>query len=405
VNRRQLVLAVYVPTFLLAFAQGMIVPAMPLYAQTFVASVGLISISVAALGVGTMLADLPAGMMLERLGRRPMMLIGTAMVVASYVGLAQAHIFPELIAYRIIGGVGSAMWGLSRLAFVTDMVAVESRGRALAAFGGTNRIGTVVGPAAGGLIGGALGLHWTFAGAAVLALAGLIVAARYVPETRPAAPVSHTGRWRAMGRLARSHHRDLLGAGTAQVFAQMIRSGRQLIVPLYAATALGMDVAAVGLILSISAIIDVALFLPAGMLMDRVGRRFAAIPSFLVMGIGMALLPFTGNFITLLGATAVLGLGNGLGAGTMMTLGADLAPKEATGEFLGLWRLIGDAGQMSGPLAVGGIADLVGLSAAALILAGIGFLAAGTIYVFVEETLRPAAHPRSSTSTPTKAQR
>jgi MFS family permease len=398
-------LAVYVPTFLLAFAQGMVVPAMPLYAQTFVESVGLISISVAALGIGTMLADLPAGMMLERLGRRPMMLIGTAMVVASYIGLAQAHVFPELVLYRLVGGVGSAMWGLSRLAFVTDMVAVEARGRALAAFGGTNRIGTVVGPAAGGLIGGALGLPWTFAGSAVLALAGLVVAARYVPETRSAAAPGHSGRWRAMGRLARSHYRDLLGAGTAQVFAQMIRSGRQLIVPLYAATVLGMDVAAVGLILSISAIIDVALFLPAGMLMDRMGRRFAAIPSFLVMGIGMAMLPFTGGFVSLLAATAVMGLGNGLGSGTMATLGADLAPKEATGEFLGLWRLIGDAGQMSGPLVVGGIADLVGLSAAALILAGIGFLAAGTIYLFVEETLRPALSPRSTTSAARKVRR
>jgi hypothetical protein len=106
------------------------------------------------------------------------------------------------------------------------------------------------------------------------------------------------------------------------------------------------------------------------------------------MALGMALLPFSAGALTLLLATSVIGFGNGLGAGTMMTLGADLAPREAAGEFLGLWRLVGDAGQMSGPVAAGSIADLVGFGAAAFVMAGIGLLAAGTIYVAVEETLQ-----------------
>jgi len=71
----------------------------------------------------------------------------------------------------------------------------------------------------------------------------------------------------------------------------------------------------------------------------------------------------------------------------MFTLGADLAPPEATGEFLGLWRLIGDLGSTSGPVVVGGVADLVGLGAAALALAGVGALSAVTLSLFVRETL------------------
>jgi MFS family permease len=115
------------------------------------------------------------------------------------------------------------------------------------------------------------------------------------------------------------------------------------------------------------------------------------------MAAGMALLPLADSFFTLLAATAVMGVGNGLGSGTMMTLGADLAPKEAAGEFLGLWRLVGDAGQMSGPIVVGSVADVIGLAPAALVLAGVGLLAAGTIYVAVEETLkRPPASQRSA---------
>ncbi|MBI3942319.1 MAG: MFS transporter, partial [Chloroflexi bacterium] len=71
------------------------------------------------------------------------------------------------------------------------------------------------------------------------------------------------------------------------------------------------------------------------------------------------------------------------------TLGADLAPRTHMGEFLGIWSLIGDLGATSGPLAVGSLADMVGLSTGVYVLAGIGFLAAALLGVVVPETLRP----------------
>jgi hypothetical protein len=83
----------------------------------------------------------------------------------------------------------------------------------------------------------------------------------------------------------------------------------------------------------------------------------------------------------------------------MMTLGADLAPRRATGEFLGVWRLIGDVGATGGPLVVGGIADLVGLTLSALSLSGIGVLAAATLLLFVRETLAQPDTPAAAKAT------
>ncbi len=390
-TRRQLILAVYVPTFFLAFAQGVVLPTMPLYAREFDPALGRISMAVAALAFGTMLADVPAGLLLNRMGRRPMMLAGAGLVAISAVGLAQAHIFTELVIFRLIGGVGTACWGISRLAFMTDAVPVESRGRALSTFGGLQRIGTFVGPVTGGAVAGVFDLRASFVLAAALAVLATALSFLFVPETRPAAQTDLRGRWRALGRVMRIRGKDFAGAASAQVFAQAIRSGRQLIIPLYAAEVIGLDAPAIGAIVSIAAVIDMSLFVPAGMLMDRLGRKYASIPSFVVMGAGMAVLPFTTSFITLLAATAIIGLGNGLGSGTMMTLGADLAPPEAAGEFLGIWRLVGDGGQMGGPLVVGAVAAALGFTATAFVLAGIGFLAAATIYVAVQETLQPRA--------------
>jgi MFS family permease len=388
---RQLILAAYLPSFLLAFATAMVLPTMPLYALQFDPSVGKASIAVAALAFGTMLADVPSGMVLEKLGRRPMMLLGAALLGGSFIGLALAQGYEQLLIFRIVGGIGTAFWGISRLAFLADVVPIERRGRALSGFGGVQRIGTFVGPVSGGALAAAVDLRASFVGAAALGLAALLVSFIFVPESRSAVPTAFRGRWGALGGVLRRNSKDLLGAGSAQIFAQAIRSGRSLIVPLYGATVIGLGPGEIGAIVSISAVIDMSLFLPAGMLMDRLGRKYASIPSFLVMAAGMALLPLADGFWTLLLATAVMGLGNGLGAGTMMTLGADLAPKEAAGEFIGLWRLVGDAGQMGGPVVVGAIAGAVGLAAAALVLAGVGVLAAGTIYIAVEETLRKDA--------------
>jgi MFS-type transporter involved in bile tolerance (Atg22 family) len=72
----------------------------------------------------------------------------------------------------------------------------------------------------------------------------------------------------------------------------------------------------------------------------------------------------------------------------MLTIGADMAPPEARGEFLGLWRLIGDLGSSGGPLIVGVVASLVALPTAALALSGAGLATVLIFALFVPETLK-----------------
>ena len=135
--------------------------------------------------------------------------------------------------------------------------------------------------------------------------------------------------------------------------------------------------------------VEVSLFLVAGLIMDRLGRKVAIVPCFTIQGVVMLLLPLTSSFASLLAVAAAMGLGNGLGSGVMMTLGADLAPPDSRGEFLGVWRLVGDAGGTGAPLVVGTIADLLTLPAASLVIAGSGLIAAAIFVLFVPETLKP----------------
>jgi MFS family permease len=389
-----LILSVYLPTLILSLCRGLLLPVLPVYASSFAIPYSLIGLLLAGEAIGMLIADIPAGALLRRFGRKWTMVLGISLVGLSVAALFWSESVWEVLVLRLITGVGEALWNLSRHAYLTEATLSAERGRALALFGGTTRLGIFIGPAAGGFIAASFGLRVPFlVFAALCAIALLTVLlfierAKHAPRSK-ASPRRESGR-RHLLRVLRQHYRVLGYAGSGQLLAQMIRASRQVILPLFGASVLGLELQTIGLIMSISSFIDMSMFYPAGMLMDRLGRKYAIIPSFLCQALGMALLPFATGAASLLVFACLIGLGNGLGSGSMMTLGSDLAPRESLGEFLGVWRLIGDGGSMGAPLAVGAVADVLDLSTAALVMACVGFLAAGIFAFKVPETLRKA---------------
>lgn len=397
--QRQLVLAIYVPTLLLAFCSGLLIPVLPIFVrEEFTLSYGLIGLVLAANAIGMIIGDVPAGALVGRLGLKRSMLIGIAGMALGTLAFTWASSVYELILYSIFVGFASTLWNISRHAYLAEAAPSGQRGRAIAIFGGINRMGSFIGPIVGGALGGWLGLRAPFFLYAVLALIALLFPFWFLVESSQRAPSrggirGHTGH---LWHVLRDNYRVLFTAGSGQLFAQMIRSGRGIVVPLFAADILGLDVSQIGLIVGLSSAVDMSMFYPAGYVMDRFGRKFAYVPSFAIQALGMALIPFTGSFLTLLLATSLIGFGNGLGSGTMMTLGADLAPLGERSEFLGLWRLIGDGGAMGGPIVVGWVAGLLGLGPATFVIAGIGLAAALALGTLVPETLHRSAPSTSA---------
>ena len=390
-TRNSLVLPLYLPTLLLSFAAGMLAPILPLYARSFDLSYALVGVVLAAQGMGNLMADVPAGILLGRLGHRWTMVLGVGTLGLAMLGISWARTVPALVALGLAAGVGNAMWNISRHAYMTSHITLQERGRATATFGGLNRIGSFAGPAAGAALGEIFGLSFPFVVYAGVAGVALILSALYVEDTGE--PVQRRGGLRGHGlhlyRVVHTHFRIFATAGSGQLFAQMIRTGRNSLIPLYAADVIGLDLPAIGWVITLAAAVDMAMFYPAGLVMDRYGRKHATVPSFALQALGMALVPFTTSFGTLLAATLVIGFGNGIGSGTMLTIGSDLAPKDGSmGEFLGIWRLIGDAGATGAPMVVGGVADLLGLSMATFAIAGMGLAASAIFALLVPETLR-----------------
>ncbi len=390
---RPLLFSVYVPTLILAFCQGLLLPVLPLYVRSFAVSYGLVGLVLAGQGIGMLVGDLPAGILLGRLGKKRSMLIGVAGVALANLGLFLSGSLALVFLLRFATGMCAAMWNLARHAYLVSNAPLGRRGRAIAGFGGTVRVGTFVGPAAGGTLARLLGFRLPFLAFALMAGVALAVLALSVAKDHAESGKSLSPQWRNMLHVFREHSRQLITGGSGQFLAQAIRVGRTIILPLYAAEAIGLDVQSVGLMLSVSSFVDMLMFYPAGMIMDRFGRKYAIIPCFLIQAMGMAFVPLTGSFLGLLFVAVFIGFGNGLGSGTMMTLGGDLAPPGNVGEFLGLWRLFGDGGQVGSPLAVGAVAQLFGLAASSLLLSAIGFLSASIFGFLLPETLRKEAAP------------
>lgn len=343
---------------------------------TFVIAVGVVG-------------NIPAGILVERMGRRTAMLFGLITVGISTIGMGTAQTLLQLIVAQLIGGAGNALWMLSRHAYMTDVIPLTKRGRSIALFGGVNRMGTFVGKFGAIFLG--TNLRLPFYIHAVITLLTLILCYFSIPKTKQ----EHTGRksrkqnyLTQLIAVSKQHYTLLITAGIGQVCVQTLRRGCNIIVPLYADNVLGLSELYVRLVEMISSAVDMSMFPLAGFMMDRFGRRYATVPGICIFATGMILMPFTNTFTWLLLAAIMMRFGNGTASGTMMTLGADLAPAEGTGEFLGLWRITGDFGGAAGPVVVGNIADLFGLSISAFALGGIGYLAVGIFLWLVPETLQ-----------------
>jgi len=385
---RSLVWTVYVPSFLLSVGQGILIPVLPGFAkQEMAATIGLIGVVIAARHIGTMIFDVPAGVLVTRMGLRRTMIAGVILFGVSAVWAGLSPNIISLIAARILTGVSFALWSISRHTYIAAAVPMDVRGRALSLFGGISRIATILGPLLGGLLGAYVGIRVPFfaqAGVAIVTLVVVLTTTRNMIE--PVRSKARHNVFSELGSVVSRHRRDFATAGVAAVMLQFLRAGREFLIPVWGGE-LGLPLDKIGYIATASFAVDSMLFPLVGYSMDKWGRKSTGIPAFIFLSIAIALIPLTGSFGALLAVGLLAGFGNGLSSGFVLIMGTDLSPKENPGEFLGVWRLISDTGGASGPIAIGGIAQVVTLGVASFATAGVGVFGALMLIFVVRETM------------------
>ena len=394
---RRLAVPVYLPVIAGTLGLALIIPVLPLYLTRSGLSLEAAAVVLAAVGAGATIGGLPAGAMITRFGERTVMvgaLIGLS-ITAALLGVSEAALV--LVALRLGAGASNISLRLSRQTYITRRVETVARGRAMAMIGGSFRVSLFVGPLVGGVLAETIGFTWTFVVAGALSAVGLVPAlfsdgVESIPVPSPS-PSSSTSAERPGLFAAINQHRRLLSiAGVVPMLTMAVREGRYVVVPLIG-DELGLSVAEVGALVAVGTFADLVLFPLAGFVMDRFGRLAAMIPSFSLIAIGLVILGLAESTGAAIVAGVVMGIGNGLSSGSMLTLGSDLAPRREPAPFLSAIAVIQDIGKIIGPLVVGFVGAAAGLSASAIVLALLMIAVIVWLLAVVGET--SAAHPRA----------
>ena len=390
ITLRSLGMSVYLPSILFFIGDGGLIAIVALAARDLGASPALAGLIVALRGVGVLVFDIPAGWALTRFGERATIGAASITVILTLVGWTLTTSEVVFAALAFVQGCGWSAWQLARLAYVSEVVPPTLRGRAMSLLGGTNRVGMFLGPFVAALATHFGGFDAVYVVAIVLTGAAALVLFATVPAGRDdesrgtTVPVGRDPP-RPPPRLPDRRARRDVAAGAASVAQRAPAAvGGQ-----HRARACRRPPCCSGVSLGV----ELVMVYPGGSVMDRWGRKAAAIPCLVIMSIGLAIMPLTHGTLTLALVAMLLGAGNGLSSGVVMTLGADFAPPATRVPFLGVWRVLSDLGTAGGPLAVAAATAAITLGGAAVTVGGLGLVAAAYVSRYVPETGVRRAEP------------
>ena len=381
----------------IAIGYGVVAPVLPQYARNFGVSIAAATFVITAFALMRLVGAPPAGLLVQRFGERRVYISGLLIVALSTAACAFAETYWQLLLFRSLGGLGSAMFSVSSFGLMIRISPPDARGRVAGLFTSAFLVGSVTGPVIGSLtVGLGLAMPFVIYGIAlVIAAAVIFVSLRNSPlatadvQTEPAISVGTALRNRA--------YRAALLSNFATGWSAF--GLRIALVPLFMVEVLGRGAGWAGLALATFAIGNVSVVIPSGYLSDRVGRRVLLLVGLPVSAAATLLVGFTTSLPVFLAAAYVTGAATGIFISPQQAAVADIVGSKARGgTAVATFQMMSDFGAILGSLAVGQIAEHFSYAAAFAVSGGILLLAA-VAWVFAPET-RPRTGAEHTTARP-----
>lgn len=404
VTLRAIAPSVFLPALVYEIGNGAIAPVIALTALDLGASPSKAGYLLALLGIGQVLGDLPASSLAVRIGDRRAMIVAAGVAMLALLGCLRAPSVPLLGLALVLLGMCNATFYLARQSYLTEVVPTAIRARAMSTLGGSHRIGLFIGPFVGAAAIGLTSLRAAYLVAMATALAAALLLILIPDAERPGDRPPEVRGGIGPAAMLKAHRKLFMTLGMAVLAVGAVRAARQTVLPLWAEH-IGLNAETTSLVFGVASAVDMALFYPAGKVMDRFGRLAIALPSMLILGLAMMALPLTGNVWSLGAVAMVMSFGNGIGSGIMMTLGADVAPADGRIRFLSIWRVMSDSGNAAGPVVVSLVATAWTLAAGVVAIGSAGLVAAAALgrwapryspfatLAMVRACREPPAHP------------
>jgi MFS family permease len=395
-------LAVLYGSTFLAGMWSMIIPTVPLLTARFGISPGVAAQLMTALAIGRFIGNPVSGIVLDRFGTRAGLLSGPALSAVAALAAAVAPRFDAMLVAVAFIGIGDNLWTFGREIAGVELARHDQRGRVLSGFHGVNNVGLSVGPLVGGALSQAVGFRAAFLAYAICAAASVFLAfggGESRTSERKRTSIVHGSpiaalRQRLSGLKALFHEIDpaLRATYVALVFATvtsfMHRVTLQSMLPLYGSAYLALKPSEIGLLFSIMGIFVFAMIFPAGFIIDKVGRKWATVPSTGIPALVFLMIPFAGNFFQLAVLMSFMGVANGLSLGSIATSTYDVVPAASRGRLQAIRRACAETGSVTAPLLGGFLADRFNPGVPFLVYAPLLVLSAGLLALVGRETLR-----------------
>jgi MFS family permease len=384
-GRRVVVTAVIVSTFFIGFGGGVVFPILPNLGAVLGISPFLVGLILSANRFARLVANAPAGVLVDRIGTRTPFVVGMfvqGFATAGYV-VAVVAPFPEawFMAARLLWGGGSALVFATAYTIASDVSDDGSRGANMGLIRGGVLFGFPAGVVVGGVVSELAGTVTAFVVAAAFAFVAGAVAYATVPEThvesgtdRPVKPWAVDASLPALtvGAVNFAVLFVYIGAlfATLVLFLQRHRLG-----------VLGFDAqGSSGIFMAVTVVAAGLSMYLGGYVSDRRGSRVPTLLVFLsATSLGFLLLAVTDSVATLAVACALIGTGQGGTSGPLMALLGDLVPEDRMGRAVGTNNVFGDVGGGFGPIVALPLIDAVGFAPVYLACAAVPVLAAALL--------------------------
>jgi MFS family permease len=346
---------------------GMVIPFLSFYAREYGAS----GLTVGAIvGIYSIMQFFFApiwGRLSDRIGRRPVLILGLTASCSGYAMFALAHTLTILFASRVVAGVGGATIGTAQ-AYIADVTTPEDRARGMGLIGAAFGMGFILGPPLSGFL-SAIGIHHRLAGnllpgavAAALSFTALSIAVVALAESKKPGTAIRAGLPpqfdpHAWGELRR---RRMLFTAIAVLFIMLLAvAGMETSVTLHARDRFQftqLDLAYFFLFMGvIVAAIQGALI---GPLARALGERTLVAIGTGSYTLGLLLVPSIWRVPLLYIVAFLVSIGTGLSYPSLTSLVTKASPPEEHGSMLGIASAAGSLARFVGPIVTGFLYDL-----------------------------------------------
>ena len=357
---------------------GIVIPFLPMYAARLGIGAGAIGLLLSAYSMTQFIFAPPLGRLSDRIGRRPVIMLGLLGSSLSYLIYGFTNSFAGLLISRAVHGACAATISTAQ-AYVADTTEDSKRAQAMGMIGAAFGLGFVLGPAVGGLL-GAVSLRTPVFFAAALTFANLIFAAVWLPESRPpregARGAEHeahedTGAGTRAGlrasfalpRLLRRHRPIALLFAVAFLITFAI-GALEATFALTVPAVYGYAAAGVGGLLAFAGLMQaIAQGYLVGKLAPRMGEAALTVAGAAALAVGLAPFGSWSSSGALYGMLVLIASGYGFATTAVATLISRRTGRELQGEALGINQSVLSLARVLGPLAGGLIYQALGPAA------------------------------------------